>query len=105
MSKEVFLIYQDCPYCHPREKWGEEQSRVASEYHIKVLPTHFSTPGAKGLIEKAANRGVSTLPFFTDGVSFSYNLIDFVNQDTRPSSEKRSRKKAKAEEEADGDIS
>lgn len=99
MSKEVFLIYQDCPYCPPREKWGEEQSQVAKEHGIKVLPTHFSTLGAKGLIEKAVNRGVSALPFFSDGVSFSYNLIDFVNHDSSSVSEKRGRKRTKKESE------
>lgn len=78
MTKEVTLVFQDCPYCAPREEWGKEQTRIAKENGIKVNPAHFSAPGVKGLILKAQSRGVSALPFFTDGEKFSYNLRDFV---------------------------
>ncbi len=113
MSKEVLLVFQDCPYCAPREAWGKEQTKVAQENGIKVLPTHFNTPGAKGLILKAESRGVDAMPFFTDGERFSYNLIDFVDGKPKDSKTeeaaepKPSRAKAKTakavKEEADGD--
>lgn len=78
MSKEVLLIFQDCPYCKPREEWGKRQTEFAAKNGIKVVPTHFTAPGAKGLIVKARSHGFETMPFFTDGKTFSMELSDFV---------------------------
>ncbi len=102
MSKEVLLIYQDCPYCAPREEWGKEQTRVARENGIKVTPVHFNTLGAKGLIAQAVSRGVEAMPFFTDGERFSYKLIDFVENKATTSNSKRSRSKVAQTVEAEG---
>lgn len=78
MSKEVLLIFQDCPYCEPRKKWGERQMQLAKEHNIVVRETKYNFPGAKGLIQKALNYGLSTMPFFTDGKMFSYDLSSFI---------------------------
>lgn len=102
MSKEVFLVFQDCPYCAPREKWGEEQKRVAAENSIHVVPTHFNTPGVDGLITKAMSRGINSLPFFTDGERFSYNLIDFTNR--KPKAAKQEDAPAEAPQETKTEV-
>ena len=78
MSKEVLLIFQDCPYCKPREKWGERQMKLAADHNIAVKETKYNSPGAAGLIEKAHNHGIMTLPFFTDGVKFGQDLSLFI---------------------------
>lgn len=80
MSKEVLLIFQDCPYCKPREEWGKRQMELAKEHSIVVRETKYNFPGAKGLIEKAKNHGLSMLPFFTDGKTFSYDLSAFITK-------------------------
>lgn len=79
MSKEVSLIFQDCPYCAPREEWGKRQTEFAKNNGIKVVETHFKLPGVKGLILEARSHGIETMPFFTDGKIFSMELSDFVS--------------------------
>lgn len=78
MSKEVLLIFQDCPYCKPREEWGKRQMQLAKDHNIVVRETKYNFPGAKGLIQKALNHGLSTMPFYTDGKMFSYDLSSFI---------------------------
>lgn len=79
MSKEVSLIFQDCPYCAPREEWGKRQTEFAEKNGIKVVETFFKLPGVKGLILEARSHGIETMPFFTDGKIFSMELSDFVS--------------------------
>lgn len=79
MTKEVSLIFQDCPYCKPREEWGKRQMEFAQKNGIKVVETHFTVPGAKGLIVEAKSHGIETMPLFTDGKIFSMELSDFVS--------------------------
>lgn len=78
MTKEVLLIYQDCPYCEPRTEWGKRQMKLAKDYEIKVVETPYNAVGAKGLILEAQSHGANALPFFTDGVKFAYDLSEFV---------------------------
>lgn len=78
MTKQVLLIYQDCPYCEPRTKWGERQMRLAKDYGIKVVETPYNAKGAQGLILEAQSHGTNALPFFTDGEKFGYDLTQFV---------------------------
>lgn len=80
MSKEVLLIFQDCPYCKPREEWGKRQMKLAEENNIVVRETKYNFPGAADLINKAQNHGLSALPFFTDGKTFSYDLSSFIQK-------------------------
>lgn len=80
MSKEVLLIFQDCPYCKPREKWGERQMKLAADNNIVVKETKYNFPGAQALIDKAHNHGIMTLPFFTDGVKFGQDLSLFIKK-------------------------
>lgn len=121
MSKEVLLIYQDCPYCKPREEWGKRQMKLAADHNIVVQETKYNFPGAAGLINMAINQGISTLPFFTDGKVFSYDLSSFIGKEvSKPKPEEKmddskgevvtiaattkrtSRKKATEEVEKDG---
>lgn len=78
MPKEVMLVFQDCPFCAPREDWARKQKEIAKRNGIKIVPASFNAPGIKGLILKAKSRGVEAVPFFTDGSKFSYSLEDFV---------------------------
>lgn len=84
MSKEVLLIFQDCPFCGEREEWGRKSMKIAQENGIILKETSFKLPGAKGLIQNAISRGVDHMPFFTDGEKFSYNLQDFVENQVIP---------------------
>lgn len=82
MSKEVLLIYQDCPYCHDNEKWGAKQEELARQNGITIRKIRYNFPGAKGLINKGKNNGAATLPFFTDGETFGYSIKLFIKPQT-----------------------
>lgn len=95
MSKEILLVYQDCPYCAPREEWGKAQKEIARKNGFRIKEVPFDTLGVQGVIDKAKVHGVNQLPFFTDMDRFTYNLADFVK--------KKERKKIKAENVAQKD--
>lgn len=78
MSREVLLIYQDCPYYGAREEWGKQQMEVAEKNDITVRETYYTFPGAKELILEAVSHGIKGTPFYTDGVIFSRELVDFL---------------------------
>lgn len=96
MSKEVLLIFQDCPYCAPREKWGKRQMELAEKHNIVVREARYDMVGVDGLIQKAHNMGISTLPFFTDGKTFGFDLSIFVKAPVDKSVPKETVETAKA---------
>lgn len=81
MSKQIKLVYQDCPMCGARKSWGEEQTKFANDYGFEIVKTPFFKWGAADLIFEATRQGMS-LPFFTDGVKFSKDLKDFAEEKT-----------------------
>lgn len=100
MSKKVLLLFQDCIYCKPHERWMQRQANLAKEHNIEIVETPFTVPGAKELIKEADRKGFESLPFFTDGLGkFSRNLADFLEvAETpvmRPVKRKKSHKKVK----------
>lgn len=114
MSKEVLLIFQDCPFCGDREEWGRQQTKIANDNGIIIKETSYKLPGVKGIIQNAISRGVDLMPFFTDGEKYSYNLQDFVEnpvvpedavEETAPATIKAKKRKAKAVKEETEDES
>lgn len=94
MPKKIMLVYQDCPMCGARKEWGDKQLEVAKNCDIEVIPTPFYRTGVKGLIWKACKAGM-TLPFFTDGKTFSKYIRDFKEPDYLPETEKPKKKRSK----------
>lgn len=94
-SKEILLIYQDCPMCGAREGWGEEQEAAAKKAKVEFRKVSFVAQEAQGMAQKALKAGIASMPYFTDGVHFAKTLEELVAQ-VSP--------KKKAKEEKDGDL-
>lgn len=92
MSKQIMLIYQDCPMCGARKDWGEAQTKIANNYGLEIVNTPFYKTGVPGLIKRAVEHGMKQMPFFTDGKKFSYSLEDFVDK-PKPRRKRNTKKK------------
>lgn len=97
MSKEILLVYQDCPMCGSRKEWGEKQTEVANKYGFSIRNVSFVSREATDakLMWKAVKQGIRNYPFFTDGVKFSKDLSDFVEKPAE-NAKKSSKKPAKS---------
>lgn len=81
MRKTVYLVYQDCAVCGARKEWGEAQLKLADKLKFNIVKKPFYHKDSKELIRKAVfEKGIGSMPFFTDGEKFSYDLSDFVDK-------------------------
>ena len=97
-NKELMLVYQDCPMCGSREKWGMKQVKVANAHGFVIVKKPFYQTGVKGLIMEAVKSGTTRLPFFTDGKKFGYSVEDFIPKKKTA----RRRKKKTTRKDTDG---
>lgn len=74
----IKLVYQDCPMCGSRKKWGEKQIAKAAAVGIEIEKISFAGPEGSHLCKEAILAGVTRLPFFTNGKVFRENVDDFV---------------------------
>lgn len=100
-KKTIYLVYQDCALCGDRGRVRKIKIEkvVAKGYKVEKLP--FTNIKAKEYIHEAVmNHHIGSMPFYTDGEKFSYNIEDII---ARP---KRKRaKKVEKQEEKDGSNS
>lgn len=83
---EVWIIYQDCPMCGAREKWGEAQTSEAEKSGKKIVKIPFTDYRAKGHMLKAiqatkklaVEKQIVTFPFFWDGKNYAKNISDLT---------------------------
>lgn len=80
MSKEILLVYQDCPDCGVNPSFSKKQKEIARKYGFSIKYMSFNEIGAKGLIRDAVTRGINRMPFYTDNKRFTYDLTDFVEE-------------------------
>lgn len=98
-SKELLLIYQDCPLCGAREGWGDEQVAAAQKAGVEFRKVSFVAQEAQGMAQKALKAGIASMPYFTDGTHFAKTVEELLAL-TAP--KKRVAKKVK--EEKNGDL-
>ena len=92
----IKLVYQDCPMCGSREKWGEAQLEAAKQAGIEFQAISFATPEGQHLCKEAVLAGVGTLPFYTDGKVFRSSITDFV--EAKPAPKRTIKRKKKTED-------
>lgn len=103
MTKEIIIVYQDCPTCGARKEWGESTIKTALNAKASVRKVSFVTREGEQLIAKAIENGVTRLPFVTDGKSFAYDVKSVLQAESDGKNEKkepkttRKIKKVKAE--------
>lgn len=96
MSKKVQLIYQDCPMCGAREKWGLGQTYLANANNVEIVPTPFWAIQDKDLLMRAIKAGIKGYPFFTDGDKFAASVDAFIETPAVEIEEKPKTKRRKA---------
>lgn len=103
-SKEILIVFQDCPLCGNR---GKLLKNVIATEGLKVRKVSFASEEGRELIHKAVmEHGIGRLPFFTDGERFSIDIRDFVEKDEpieklKKKKTARTRKKKGVEDESD----
>ena len=68
--------------CGSRKDWGEKQTEIAETYGLTFRKVSFVAKEVteNKLMWKAVSKGIRNYPFFTDGVTFSKTLADFVDK-------------------------
>lgn len=98
--KEVIIVYQDCPMCGARKKWGETTLKEAQNAKASVRKVSFVTREGEELCGKAVLKGIKRLPFVTDGNNFAYDVKSLLETASEPKKRKTTKtKKTKQKEE------
>jgi len=98
------IVYQDCPLCGARKKWGEKTIAHAQKAGLETRALSFASPEGAHLCKEAIYAGCTALPFITDGVKFSQNIDDFIEKPAQPAKKSTKKKTAKKPEAEDGAI-
>ena len=71
-------MFQDCILCGDR---GKKLKKLIFDKQLNVRKVSFASDEGKDLIHQAVfNHGIGSMPFFTDGVKFSTNLKDLLEE-------------------------
>lgn len=95
MTKEIIIVYQDCPTCGARKEWGEKTIAFASKAGLPVRKVSFVTREGEQLIWNAVQNGVTRLPFVTDGKSYAYDIETLLEAQSTPQTDKKPTKTTK----------
>ena len=78
MDREIICVYQDCVMCGDK---GKKAKKIILDNKLNVRKVSFASDEGKNLIHEAVfNHGIESMPFFTDGKKYSYNLEDFLEK-------------------------
>lgn len=67
MSKEIILVYQDCPMCGSRKDWGDKQIAAAKAEDASIRKVSFVSKDGRKYCAEALKAKKASMPFFTDG--------------------------------------
>lgn len=66
--------------CGSRKEWGDKQLKFASTHDLEIVKMPFYSNEAGKYIKTALEKGIGTMPFFTDGKKYSLKLEDFIEK-------------------------
>lgn len=92
MNKEIIIVYQDCPTCGARKQWGEKTIAFATKAGLPVRKVSFVTREGEQLIWQAVEKGVTRLPFVTDGITFAYDVKSVLEAESKPQTDEKEKK-------------
>lgn len=79
MGNEIVCVYQDCILCGDR---GKKYKKLIFDNKLSVRKVSFASEEGKNLIHEAVfKHGIGSMPFFTDGIRYSYRLEDFIGNE------------------------
>lgn len=88
MPKQITIVYQDCPTCGARKEWGESTIKAALNAKAFVRKVSFVTREGEQLIAKAVEKGITHMPFVTDGTTFAYDIKSVLEAESDASAGK-----------------
>lgn len=89
MSREITVVFQDCPLCGDR---GRVLEKVVAEEGVRLHKVSFATNEGRELIHAAVfEKGIKHLPFYVCGDQFSENIHDLLGPE-EPKSAKKAKK-------------
>lgn len=103
VRKEVIAVYQDCVLCGDR---GKKKHLALIKKGLDIRKVSAFSDEGESLCHKAVfSHGIKSMPFFTDGTTFSTSLKSFLpvqepKSDTGKISDKKNRKTKKEEVES-----
>lgn len=95
MNKEIIIVYQDCPTCGARKEWGEKTIAFATKAGLPVRKVSFVTREGEKLIWQAIEKGITRLPFVTDGKTYAYDIETLIQAESEAQSAKKTKKTTK----------
>lgn len=100
------IVYQDCPLCGARKKWGEKTIAHAQKAGKEIRALSFASPEGAHLCKEAIYAGCTAMPFITDGVKFSQNIDDFIEKaaETAKKPAKKTKKRTRKAEVINGVV-
>lgn len=77
-NKKITVVFQDCPLCGDR---GKAIKKIVAEKGIRLHKVSFASDEGRALINEAVfEKGIKTMPFFTDGKEFTTDINDLVKR-------------------------
>lgn len=77
-NKKITVVFQDCPLCGDR---GKVLKKIVAEKGIRLHKVSFASDEGRALINEAVfEKGIKTMPFFTDGKEFTTDINDLVKR-------------------------
>lgn len=75
-NQKITVVYQDCPMCGDR---GKTLKKIVAAKGIRLHKVSFASDEGNSLIRVALfEKGIKTMPFFTDGKNFSTDINDLL---------------------------
>lgn len=91
--KEIIAVYQDCVLCG--DKGRRKMAKIMAK-GVLIRKVSFISEEGRELCARAVERGIGTMPFYTDGdKNFSTKLSTFTTPETKEKPEKPKRKSRK----------
>lgn len=77
-NKKITVVYQDCPLCGDR---GKALKKVVAEKGVRLHKVSFASDEGRELINEAVfEKGIKTMPFFTDGKDFTTDIKELLTR-------------------------
>lgn len=104
MTKQISIVYQDCPTCGARKEWGESTIKAAINAKAQIRKVSFVTREGEQLIAKAVEKGITRMPFVTDGTTFAYDIKSVLEAESEAHSDKKEAKTIKKSKKVKAEI-
>lgn len=93
-SREVVMVYQDCPLCGDRGKRIKEVLKKSRGIRFKKVS--FATTEGREYCAQSIEKGIKRMPFFVDGDRYCQTLEEVLGAGEKKAEKKTEKRKRKA---------